>query len=193
MQSQYESPGHLPQITPRERQALQLLADGDTPRQVSIGLAISAAETEALLERLFAAMGAATRDEVCSRENGFRVSANAYAISDLPHHNDHAVSFRQPRSENVAARQAQRIREIERIVPIRSAPPHYGTQVEAQLLHGWPALLDHDGYRSCIVAQMPAGKSRDLVEQAAQHAVSIRRAMSNDRFQKAIVPELEAL
>ena len=54
-------------------------------------------------------------------------------------------------------------------------------------------LSDHDGYRGCIVAQMPAGKSRDLVEQAAQHAVSIRRAMSNNRFQKAIVAELEAL
>jgi hypothetical protein len=55
------------------------------------------------------------------------------------------------------------------------------------------ALSDHDGYCGCIVAQMPAGKSRDLVEQAAQHAVSIRRAMSNNRFQKAIVAELEAL
>ena len=54
-------------------------------------------------------------------------------------------------------------------------------------------LSDHDGYRGCIVAQMPAGKSCDLVEQAAHHAVSIRRAMSNNRFQKAIVTELEAL
>ena len=53
MQPQYESPGVIcHKITPRERQALQLLADGDTPRQVSIGLAISAAETEALLDRL---------------------------------------------------------------------------------------------------------------------------------------------
>ena len=58
---------------------------------------------------------------------------------------------------------------------------------------GWPALTEHDGYRGCIVAQMPAGKSRDFVEQAAQHAVSIRRAMSNNRFQKALVAELEAL
>ena len=62
-----------------------------------------------------------------------------------------------------------------------------------QLLHGSRYLSDHDGYRGCIVTQMPAGKSRDLVEQAAQHAVSIRRAMSNNRFQKAIVAELEAL
>ena len=69
MQSQYESPGHLLQITPRERQALQLLANGDTPRQVSIGLGISAGETEAMLERLFAAMSAATRaDAVASAQ-----------------------------------------------------------------------------------------------------------------------------
>ena len=76
--------------------------------------------------------------------------------------------------------------------PNPSAPLHYGSQVEAQLLHGWPALLDHDGYG--VHRRADAGRqSRDLVEQAAQHAVSIRRAMSNNRFQKAIVPELEAL
>ena len=56
-----------------------------------------------------------------------------------------------------------------------------------------PASSDRYDYRGCIVAQMPAGKSRDLVEQAAQHAVCIRRAMSNDRFQKALVAELVAI
>jgi hypothetical protein len=56
-----------------------------------------------------------------------------------------------------------------------------------------PSLADHDGYRCRIVAEMSAGKSRDLIEQAAQHAVSIRRAMSNDRFQKALVAELAAV
>jgi DNA-binding CsgD family transcriptional regulator len=69
MQPQYESPGPLLQITPRERRALQLLADGDTASQVSIGLGLSAAETEALLSRVFAAMGVATRaDAVASAE-----------------------------------------------------------------------------------------------------------------------------
>ena len=69
MQSPYESKGHLLRITPRERQVLQLLADGDTPSQVSIGLGITAVETQALLERLFAAMGAATRaDAVASAQ-----------------------------------------------------------------------------------------------------------------------------
>jgi LuxR family transcriptional regulator, quorum-sensing system regulator BjaR1 len=69
MQLQYESPGHPLRITPRERQALQLLADGETPSQVSIRLGISATETEALLSRLFAAMGAATRaDAVASAQ-----------------------------------------------------------------------------------------------------------------------------
>jgi hypothetical protein len=55
VQPRYEPPGHLLQITPLERQALQLLADGDTPSEMSIGLGISATETDALLTRLFAA------------------------------------------------------------------------------------------------------------------------------------------
>jgi DNA-binding CsgD family transcriptional regulator len=69
MQPQHESRGHPLQITPRERQALQLLADGDALSQVSIGLGLSAAETEAFLTRLYAAMGVATRaDAVASAQ-----------------------------------------------------------------------------------------------------------------------------
>jgi DNA-binding CsgD family transcriptional regulator len=63
MQPRYEPPRGLLRITPLERQALQLLANGDTPSEVSIRLGISAAETAALLASLFAAMGAMTRAE----------------------------------------------------------------------------------------------------------------------------------
>ena len=51
------------QITPWERQALQLLANGDTPDEVATSLGVSRLETAALLTRLFTAMGAATRAE----------------------------------------------------------------------------------------------------------------------------------
>ena len=62
-QSEQESPGRALQITPWERQALQLLADGDTTVDVAAGLGMSTLETETLLTRLFAAMGAATQVE----------------------------------------------------------------------------------------------------------------------------------
>jgi DNA-binding CsgD family transcriptional regulator len=62
-QSEQESPGRALQITPWERQALQLLANGDTMVDVAVGIGISTLETEALLSRLFAALGAATQDE----------------------------------------------------------------------------------------------------------------------------------
>jgi DNA-binding CsgD family transcriptional regulator len=62
-QSEQESSGRALQITPWERQALQLLADGDTTIDVAIGLGMSTLEAETLLTRLFAAMGAATQVE----------------------------------------------------------------------------------------------------------------------------------
>jgi DNA-binding CsgD family transcriptional regulator len=51
------------QITPCERQALQRLADGHTTEDVAADLGLSVLDTEALLEGLFAAIGAATQAE----------------------------------------------------------------------------------------------------------------------------------
>jgi DNA-binding CsgD family transcriptional regulator len=51
------------QITPNERHALQLLANGYTTNGVATDLGIGTVETEVLLKRLFAALGAATRVE----------------------------------------------------------------------------------------------------------------------------------
>jgi len=51
------------QITPTERHALQLLANGYTTNDVATDLGIATVETEVLLKRLFAALGAATRVE----------------------------------------------------------------------------------------------------------------------------------
>jgi DNA-binding CsgD family transcriptional regulator len=51
------------QITPTERHALQLLANGYTTNDVAIDLGIGTVETEVLLKGLFAALGAATRVE----------------------------------------------------------------------------------------------------------------------------------
>jgi DNA-binding CsgD family transcriptional regulator len=51
------------QITPTERHALQLLANGYTTNDVATDLGIGTVETEVLLKRLFAALGAATRVE----------------------------------------------------------------------------------------------------------------------------------
>src|SRR5262245_6374468 len=72
------------QITPWERQALQLLADGATPTHVSIGLGLSAAETEALLARIFAAMSVATRaDAVAAAQRRGLLRGNAPPVSAL--------------------------------------------------------------------------------------------------------------
>jgi len=48
------------QITPWERRALQLLANGSTTTDIAMSLGIDAVEIDPLLTRLFAAMGAAT-------------------------------------------------------------------------------------------------------------------------------------
>ena len=58
---QHEPSGRALQITPSERQALQRLADGHTTQAVAAGLGLSVLDTEALLARLFDAIGAATR------------------------------------------------------------------------------------------------------------------------------------
>ena len=72
------------QITPSERHALQLLANGYTTNDVATGLGISAVEAEVLLTRLFAALGAASQAEaiavahkrgLVSREQTARLSA----------------------------------------------------------------------------------------------------------------------
>ena len=51
-------------ITPSERHALQLLANGYTTNNVATSLGIGAVETEVLLMRLFAALGAASQAEI---------------------------------------------------------------------------------------------------------------------------------
>ena len=50
-------------ITPAERQALQQLANGRTPREIARVLGVGPLEIDPLLARLFGAMGAATRAE----------------------------------------------------------------------------------------------------------------------------------
>ena len=57
------APAGALRITPRERQALQLLAGGQTTIDVAAGLGIGAQEIDALLAALFVAMGAASRAE----------------------------------------------------------------------------------------------------------------------------------
>ena len=49
------------QITPLERHALQLLANGHTTGDMAAALGINPVESETLLRNLFAAMGAPTR------------------------------------------------------------------------------------------------------------------------------------
>jgi DNA-binding NarL/FixJ family response regulator len=51
------------QITPREREALQLLARGTDINQIAGSFGLSAVEVEWHLTRLFATMGAASREE----------------------------------------------------------------------------------------------------------------------------------
>ena len=51
------------QITPTERHALQLLANGYTTNDVATDLGMGTVETEVLLKRLLAALGAATSIE----------------------------------------------------------------------------------------------------------------------------------
>jgi DNA-binding CsgD family transcriptional regulator len=50
-------------ITPEEREALQLLADGKTTEEIASGLGISERAVEAHLSTVFERMGAATRGE----------------------------------------------------------------------------------------------------------------------------------
>ena len=50
-------------ITPRERNALQLLADGHTRNELSRHLGVSASTIDAVLAELFAVMGVASEAE----------------------------------------------------------------------------------------------------------------------------------
>ena len=54
------------QITPRERVALQLLADGKATQEIVGSLAVGERDVEAHLTTLFARMGAASRTEAIS-------------------------------------------------------------------------------------------------------------------------------
>ena len=55
------------QITPLEREALRLLSDGVTARDLSGSLNLTPLETELLVTRLFAALGARTRAQAIDR------------------------------------------------------------------------------------------------------------------------------
>jgi len=61
--TQPQSAGAALRITPRERQALQLLASGQTTTGVAAGLGLDPQEIDALLSALFATMGAASLAE----------------------------------------------------------------------------------------------------------------------------------
>jgi DNA-binding CsgD family transcriptional regulator len=61
--SKHRGTGRVVCITPRERNALQLLADGHTRNELSRHLEATASEIDSLLEELFAAMGVATQAE----------------------------------------------------------------------------------------------------------------------------------
>jgi DNA-binding NarL/FixJ family response regulator len=56
-------PGNILRITPWERDALQLLADGHTRNKLSRYFGLSASVIDFRLEELFASMGAATQTE----------------------------------------------------------------------------------------------------------------------------------
>ena len=58
-----QSAGGALRITPRERQALQLLASGHTTTGVAARLGMGTHEIDALLAALYATMGAASRAE----------------------------------------------------------------------------------------------------------------------------------
>jgi DNA-binding CsgD family transcriptional regulator len=60
---QHRSAGRVLQITPLERQALQLLAHGKSASELSSALGLGVHEIGVLLTRLFAALGTATRVE----------------------------------------------------------------------------------------------------------------------------------
>lgn len=68
MATRESSAGTL-QITPWERRALQLLANGSTTSDVAMSLGIDAVAIDSLLTRLFMAMGAATRTEAVAVAN----------------------------------------------------------------------------------------------------------------------------
>jgi two-component system, NarL family, response regulator YdfI len=59
----YGSLGPVLRITPWERDALQLLANGTAAVDVASDLGIAASDVESRLTRLFAAMGAASQTE----------------------------------------------------------------------------------------------------------------------------------
>jgi DNA-binding CsgD family transcriptional regulator len=61
--NEYWSSGCVLQITPCERLALQLLANGHSRSELGAGFGISTPEIETMLSRLFASMGAATEAE----------------------------------------------------------------------------------------------------------------------------------
>ena len=57
------------QITPWERQALQLLAGGHTRRDLARAFGMGSVEIEALLAGVFTALGAATQTEAIAAVN----------------------------------------------------------------------------------------------------------------------------
>ena len=86
MHSEPNSAVPLLQITPRERRALQLLADGDTPTEVALRLGVSSFERDALLTKLFAAMGVTSRADAVAgaRRRGLIVPPAHPGLRDGP-------------------------------------------------------------------------------------------------------------
>ena len=66
---EHRTSGPVLHITPWERDALQLLADGCTVNELGSCLGFSAADIESLLANLFVVMGAATQTEAIAAAN----------------------------------------------------------------------------------------------------------------------------
>ena len=69
-------------ITPRERNALQLLADGHTRNELSRHLEASASTIDSLLEELFAVMGVAGEAEAIAAARKRGLLSHAIDIHD---------------------------------------------------------------------------------------------------------------
>ena len=79
------------QITPWERQALQMLANGQTAADVADRLGMSAPDTTTLLAELFGAMGAATQAEAIAAADRRGLLACATLVNDAASSSGHSA------------------------------------------------------------------------------------------------------
>jgi DNA-binding CsgD family transcriptional regulator len=83
--TQYGSSSRALQITPLEREALRLLANGRTTSDVAVSLGISRPDTTTLLAELFAAMGASTQaDAIAAAHRRGLLTCEAATRIDSP-------------------------------------------------------------------------------------------------------------